>query len=61
MLLGSRRVLVENLVTDVDRRAALNAIASVTRTELTSVLRAMDGVPLWSDFSTRRCTSSCPT
>ena len=46
MLLGSRRVLVENLVTDVDRDAALDAIASVTRTELTSVLRAMDGVPV---------------
>jgi pyruvate,orthophosphate dikinase len=46
MLLGSRRVLVENLVTDVHRRAALDAIASVTRTELTSVLRAMDGVPV---------------
>ena len=34
MLLGSRRLLVENLVTDVDRDAALDAIASVTRTEL---------------------------
>ena len=46
MLLGSRQVLVESLVTDVDRDDALDTIAEVTRSELASVLRAMDGVPV---------------
>ena len=46
ILLGERRVLVENLVTDVDREATLDAIAAVTRSELALVLRAMDGVPV---------------
>jgi pyruvate,orthophosphate dikinase len=46
MLLGPRRILVENLVTGVDREATLEAIAEVTRSELSSVLRAMDGVPV---------------
>jgi pyruvate,orthophosphate dikinase len=46
MLLGPRQVLVEKLVTDVDRDDALDTIAEVTRSELASVLRAMDGVPV---------------
>jgi pyruvate,orthophosphate dikinase len=46
MLLGPRRILVENLVTDVDREDALDMIAEVTRSELASVLRAMDGSPV---------------
>ncbi len=46
MLLGPRQILVENLVTDVDRDDALDMIAEVTRSELAAVLRAMDGVPV---------------
>jgi pyruvate,orthophosphate dikinase len=46
MLLGPRRVLVEQLVTGVDRAATLDAISAITRAELAAVLRAMDGLPV---------------
>jgi len=46
MFLGPRRILVEELVTGIDRAATLDAIAAVTRTELAAVLRAMDNLPV---------------
>jgi pyruvate,orthophosphate dikinase len=46
MLLGPRRVLVEQLVTDVDRAGSLDAISAITRAEMAAVLRVMDGLPV---------------
>ena len=46
MLLGERRVLVERLVTDDDRAGALAEIEALALEEFTSLLEAMEGLPV---------------
>ena len=45
-LLGDRRVLVERLVLDHDREAALREMAELARADLTGILEVMDGLPV---------------
>jgi pyruvate,orthophosphate dikinase len=49
MFLGERRQLVEDLIlaeTDVDRKAALDALEPLQRGDFTEILEAMDGLPV---------------
>ncbi|GAB2687427.1 pyruvate, phosphate dikinase [Thalassiella azotivora] len=46
MLLGERRALVEAVVLDDDRAAALDGISRHHRADLVEVLRTMDGLPV---------------
>ncbi|WP_406830717.1 pyruvate, phosphate dikinase [Pedococcus sp. KACC 23699] len=45
MLLGDRRVLVEQVVTGDEREAGLRSIEALARTEFEQILGAMDGLP----------------
>jgi pyruvate,orthophosphate dikinase len=46
MLLGERRALVESVVTDIDRQAALAEIERLSRADFRDILREMDGLPV---------------
>ncbi|MEO5983309.1 MAG: pyruvate, phosphate dikinase [Pedococcus sp.] len=45
MLLGDRRVLVEQVVTGEDRDTAIRSIEALARSEFEEILEAMDGLP----------------